>query len=186
MGRLVPGLPGILQCTSPNAPPHPPTHLLSLSPRHSPSPTPPTWKSLLHFPLISPFSLVLTQGGPLYSPLHARSQRCDRSPGPCAGFPSPLCLPWLPAFPTALLYWFTPPTNAVCLCFAPLAPRSLIFITLPFSSFSLFPSLISSFSCPLLSNHRQGKKTWQDMRGGGKKRWKDGSVGGETRPLIFH
>ncbi|PWA21585.1 hypothetical protein CCH79_00003079 [Gambusia affinis] len=39
------------------------------------------------FPLISPFSLVLTRGGRLYSPLHARSQRCDRSPGPCAGSP---------------------------------------------------------------------------------------------------
>uniref|UniRef100_A0A3B4VDW4 Vesicle transport through interaction with t-SNAREs 1A n=1 Tax=Seriola dumerili TaxID=41447 RepID=A0A3B4VDW4_SERDU len=32
-------------------------------------------------------------GGPLYSPLHARSQRCDRSPGPCAGSPSPLLSP---------------------------------------------------------------------------------------------
>lgn len=97
MGRLVPGLPGILHCTSPNTPLLLNTHFFS--PRHPPtptSPTPPTftlWKSLLHFPLISPFSLVLTRGGPLYSPLHARSQRCDRSPSPCAGSPSPLLSP---------------------------------------------------------------------------------------------
>lgn len=89
---------------------------------------------------------MLTRGGPLYSPLHARSQRCDRSPSPCAGSPSPLLsLPWLPASPMALLYWFTPPTNAVCLCFAPPAPRSLISITLPLSPFSLFPSLALFF-----------------------------------------
>ena len=83
MGRLVPGLPGILLRRPPppttTTPPH------TLTPRHPPTPTPPIftlWKSLLHFPLISPFSLVLTRGGPLYSPLHARSQRCDRSRAP--------------------------------------------------------------------------------------------------------
>lgn len=76
---------------------HPTTHLPACRP---PTPTPPTltlWKYLLHFPLISPFSLVLTRGGPLYSPLHARSQRCDRSLGPCAGSPLFSCLPALPA-----------------------------------------------------------------------------------------
>lgn len=195
MGRLVPGLPGILQ-TPPDT--HTSvslsssfsiTHLSHPSYLYSGKIPPPLSSNLTFFSGADP-------GRPTLFPTARQKPALWSEPGPLCWFPlsSTLSLPWLLASPTALLYWFTPPTSAVCLCFAPLAPRSLIFITLPLFPFSLFPMLVSSFFlrlsfltvCPLLHNHGQEKKTWQNMREGVKERWKDGGVRGETGPLIFH
>lgn len=195
MGRLVPGLPGIPQFTSPNAPFFP-THTHTVSPHHSPTTTPPTftlWKSLLHFPLISPFSLVLTRGGPLYSPLHARSQRCDRSSSPCAGSPSPL-LSFCPGCPSprrlCSIDLLLQPMLSVC--FAPPAPWSLISLTLPSCpfSFSLFP-LWSFFSYfPSVASYTtlgyRGGKSDREHKRKRKGEMEGMGVGGETGPLIFH
>lgn len=170
MGRLVPGLPGILQCTSPNTPPPPPpfathshthlhagthahtlllshdNHLSHPSHLHSVKIPPPLSSNLTFFSGADP-------GRPTLFPTARQKPALWSEPEPLRWFPlsSPFSLPWLPASPTALLYWFTPPTNAVCLCFAPPAPRSLISITLPSCPFSLFPSHILSFFLYFLS-----------------------------------
>lgn len=188
MGRLVPGLPGILLCTPPS------TQTLSSSSSnthpshlHSVKIPPPLSSNLTFFSGADP-------GRPTLFPTARQKPALWSELGPLCWFPlsSTLSLPWLPASPTALLYWFTPPTNAVCLCFAPPAPRSLISLTLPLSPFSLFPSLalfslsfhtffpsVSLSFGPLLHNHGLREKpdrTWE----------KDGGVVGDTGPLIFH
>lgn len=191
-----------------------------LSPRHPPTPHPSRLlsvkKSLLHFRLISPFSLVLTRGGPLYSPLHARSQRCDRSPSPCAGSPSSLlsypllsslpapaarlpngsalliyssnhcCLPLLCTTSTSVPHLYNPTSLPVFSL-----PRSL---TRPLFLLTLFLSLCLSFflSVPSCTTLGEGRKKKPSARGRRRRRegkmegWEEGGVGGKQGPLIFH
>lgn len=150
IGRLVPGLPGILECTSPNTHAYTHTYMHAVFLSSSFSDNHLSHPSHLHSVKIPPpLSSNLTffsgadLGRPTLFPTARQKPALWSEPEPLCQFPLSysLSLPRLPAFPTALLYWFTSPTTAVCLCFAPPAPWSLIFITLPSFPFSLLYSL---------------------------------------------
>lgn len=140
MGRLVPGLPGIQQAHK-----HIHTHalffffFLLVILQYPPLP-PLLWKYLLHFSSNLTFFSGADLGRPTLFPTARQKPALWSEPEPLRWFFSLLALAThLPDGSTLLIY---SSTNAVCLCFAPPPPRSLIFRTLaPF----IFPSFQTYF-----------------------------------------